>query len=72
MVAISKTAIAIASVVGLFSGAIAVPVEEDYVNTLITAPGLPTVSELGLTNADFRKAIAGKNLNHLNISPEQL
>ncbi|KAF3934672.1 hypothetical protein ABW20_dc0104275 [Dactylellina cionopaga] len=58
MVAISKTAVVFASVLGLIGGATAAPLEEiDYTKTLVPGPGLPSVAELGLTNADLTKPI---------------
>ncbi|EPS44520.1 hypothetical protein H072_1500 [Dactylellina haptotyla CBS 200.50] len=57
MVGFTKSAITLTAVLSVFGSAVAVPApkEVDYASLIQTGPGLPTIAELGLTNADLTK-----------------
>ncbi|KAF3919790.1 hypothetical protein ABW20_dc0109057 [Dactylellina cionopaga] len=60
MIGFTKASIAIAAALGLLGTVTAAPApvtEIDYVSLIETAPGYPTVQELGLTNADLMKPV---------------
>ncbi|KAK6330407.1 hypothetical protein TWF696_003504 [Orbilia brochopaga] len=62
MFGITKSTVAIASVLALFGAAAAAPTSApvvDYTKLIIPGPGLPSVAELGLTNEDLTKPVPG-------------
>ncbi|KAF3920766.1 hypothetical protein ABW20_dc0103090 [Dactylellina cionopaga] len=59
MIGFTRTTIALTAVLSLFGAAVAAPapVDVDYASLIETGPGLPTIKELGLTNADLTKPV---------------
>ncbi|KAJ6255956.1 hypothetical protein Dda_9247 [Drechslerella dactyloides] len=57
MVGFTKSAVTVLALVGATIAAPAPTTEVDYASILIPGPGLPSVKELGLTNADLNKPL---------------